>query len=86
MNLPSLGKLISEQQHGQRVFAVVILIEAFLLIICITALSVAMFVMTPENTEAMTALVSITTTLIGSFTTLLAARGIINHKNKQENE
>jgi hypothetical protein len=42
--------------------------------------------MTPENTEAMTALVSITTTLIGSFTTLLAARGIINHKNKQENE
>jgi hypothetical protein len=77
-----LSEIVSEQQHGQRVFAVVILIEALLLVMCIAALSVAMFVMTPENTEAMTALVSITTTLIGSFTTLLAARGIINH-NKQ---
>jgi hypothetical protein len=81
-----LKSLIVKQRHEQRVFAVVVLVEAALLVVCVTALGIAMFVRAAENSEAMTALVSITTTLIGSFTTLLAARGILNHKNKQESE
>jgi hypothetical protein len=81
-----LKSLIVKERHEQRVFAVVILVEAALLVICVTALGIAMFVKAAENSEAMTALVSITTTLIGSFTTLLAARGILNHKEKHPDE
>lgn len=70
------------ERHDQRVFAFVIITEAILLLICVIALSIVMFFDKSPNTEAMTALVALTNWLLGSFGTLLAARGIVNGKPK----
>jgi len=45
----------------------------------VIALAIAMFLKESRNTEAMTALVSITNMLIGSFATLMAARGMLKN-------
>jgi hypothetical protein len=70
--------IVPQERHEQRVFAFVIVIESLLLIICVTSLALAMF-FRAENGEAMTALVSITNMLIGSFATLMAARGLLKN-------
>jgi hypothetical protein len=75
-------ELVPSERHEQRVFAFVIIVESMLLLICVCALVAAMFLQTDgRNTEAMTALVSITNMLIGSFATLMAARGILKKQN-----
>jgi hypothetical protein len=73
------SELVPAERHEQRVFAFVIIVESALLLICVIALAIAMFLKESRNTEAMTALVSITNMLIGSFATLMAARGMLKN-------
>ena len=76
-----LDKVLPER-HEQRVFAFVIIIYSSILIVCVICIGFAVFSKQTENVEALTGLVALTTTLMGSFATLLAARGVINHKEK----
>jgi hypothetical protein len=86
MNLPIIGKVVSGERHEQRVFAFIVIVEAAILLFCVVILGVAAFFhKASENVEALTALVALPSLLIGSFATLLTARGITNHReNKQK--
>ena len=73
------------ERHEQRVFAFIIICYSILLTVCVLVLAGAVFFHETQNVEALTGLVAMSTTLLGSFTTLLAGRGIVNHKKEEPN-